>query len=312
MPKATRKIVQHRTLWISDVHLGSPGCKASLLTDFLRRNECEQLYLVGDIFDGWKMKSRFYWTPEHSRVIKAIISKARRGTKVYYLTGNHDGFMRQFVKNQLRLGKIRVANEIVHTTADGRRLLVLHGDGFDDVVNGAPLLAYAGDAAYESLIWSSAQLNKLGAQFGLPYWSLSAFAKNAVKTVVQALSGVDNKILHRCRQQNLQGVVTGHTHHAEIRLLRPGITSFNCGDWVESCTALGEDHEGNIEILTYQPATPLREEMPAQANAQPRLAQRLLARLPQAVESISRQRAARRRGKPGKNQPSAVVQTPPP
>ncbi|HVT36256.1 MAG TPA: UDP-2,3-diacylglucosamine diphosphatase [Nevskiaceae bacterium] len=248
-----RTITKHRTLWVSDVHLGSPGAKARELTDFLKRNDCEQLYLVGDIFDGWKMKSRFYWTPDHSRVIKAIISKARRGTKVYYLAGNHDGFMRQFVKNQLRLGKVRIAHEVVHTTADGRRLLVTHGDTFDDVINGLPWLAYAGDVAYEALMEASKLLNRAGARMGLPYWSLSAFTKTAVKTAVQYWSGVDNKMLHRCRSENLAGVVSGHTHHAEIRMLRPGITLHNCGDWVESCTALTEDRDGNIEIVNYCP-----------------------------------------------------------
>lgn len=292
MPKATR--AKHRTLWISDVHLGSPGCKAKLLTEFLKRNDCEQLYLVGDIFDGWKMKSRFYWTPEHSRVIKEVISKARKGTKVYYLTGNHDGFMRQFVKNQLRLGKIRVANEVVHTTADGRRLLVMHGDAFDDVVNGMPVLAYAGDVAYEGLIWGSEQVNKIGARFGMPYFSFSALAKDTVKGVVQYLSGVDNKVLHRCRREKLSGVVTGHTHHAEIRMLQPGITSLNCGDWVESCTALTEDFEGNIEIVSGMPVQRLEAERVVPEKNQPWLAQRLLERLPQ-VARVAKRGTSRRR-----------------
>ena len=256
MSKLTRTPSKHRTLWVSDVHLGSPGSKAKQLTEFLKRNDCETLYLVGDIFDGWKMKSRFYWTPDHSRVIKAIISKARRGTKVYYLAGNHDGFMRQFIKNQLRLGKVRIANEVVHATADGRRLLVTHGDTFDDVINGLPWLAYAGDIGYEALMEASNLLNRAGARFGLPYWSLSNFAKTGVKSVVQYLSGVDNKMLHRCRTGGLQGVISGHTHHAEIRMLRPGITLHNCGDWVESCTALGEDFDGNIEILHHTETMP--------------------------------------------------------
>jgi UDP-2,3-diacylglucosamine pyrophosphatase LpxH len=255
MAKSNRvAVTRHRTLWVSDVHLGSPGCKAKKLVEFLKRNDCETLYLVGDIFDGWKMKSNFYWTPDHSRVIKAIIAKARAGTKVYYLAGNHDDFMRQFVHRQLRLGRVRLTNEIVHTTADGRRLLVMHGDQFDEVVSGYPALALAGDMAYETLMWASERLNDYGHRLGLGYWSLSAFAKTKVKAAVQWLSGFDEKVLFRCKQDDLHGVICGHTHHAEMRELRNGVTSYNCGDWVESCTGLSEDFQGRIRIMTADEA----------------------------------------------------------
>jgi UDP-2,3-diacylglucosamine pyrophosphatase LpxH len=220
------------------------------LTEFLKRNDCERLYLVGDIFDGWKMKSRFYWTPDHSRVIKTIISKARRGTKVFYLTGNHDDFMRQFVRSQLRLGRVRLANEIVHATADGRRLLVMHGDSFDEVVSSFRWLAYAGDAGYETLMWLTERTSRFNPLLGLPPdWSLSAFTKTQVKAAVQYLSGFDEKVIYRCQRDNLHGVICGHTHHAEARQLRHGLMSYNCGDWVESCTALAEDFSGHIRIL---------------------------------------------------------------
>jgi UDP-2,3-diacylglucosamine pyrophosphatase LpxH len=244
--RTTRK---HRTLWISDVHLGSPGSRARELTEFLRQNDCETLYLVGDIFDGWKMKQNFYWTADHSRVIKAVIAKARKGTKVHYLAGNHDSFMRQFVRRQLRLGHIRIGNEAVHTTADGRRLLVMHGDAFDLVMTDYPALAMVGDVGYELLMRSNKVVNRVRGYFGLPFWSLSAFTKDRVKSAVQYLSGFDEKVLHRCRIDGYQGVICGHTHHAEARYLREGVTSYNCGDWVESCTALAEDQEGYIEIL---------------------------------------------------------------
>src|SRR5690349_8748102 len=184
--KADQAVTRHRTLWLSDLHLGSPGCKARRLVKFLRQNDCEQLYLVGDIFDGWKLKTKFYWTPDHSRVIKAILAKARRGTKVYYLTGNHDAFMRQFVKSKLRLGQIRVMHELVHTAADGRKLLVKHGDQFDKVVNTMPGLALAGDFAYEALLKASDRLGRLQERFRiLPGFSISAFTKNRVKSLVQ-------------------------------------------------------------------------------------------------------------------------------
>lgn len=249
MPKITAPARRHRTLWISDVHLGSPGCKARQLTEFLARNDCETLYLVGDIFDGWKIKSRFFWTPYHTRVIKAILAKARRGTKVYYLTGNHDEFMRQFVHKQLRLGKVRLANEVVHTTADGRRLLVVHGDRFDIVMTQMPWLAHIGDFGYEALLWGSDKVNGMMRKLGLPDAQFSSQIKVGVKSAVQYLSGFDEQVMARCQAGDLKGVVCGHTHHAEARPIRLGIVSYNCGDWVESCTALGEDFNGRISIL---------------------------------------------------------------
>lgn len=244
----------HRTLWISDVHLGSPGCKAARLVEFLARNDCETLYLVGDIFDGWKLRKKFFWTPDHTRVIKAVLAKARHGTRVYYLTGNHDEFMRQFVHKQLRLGKVRLANEVVHAGVDGRRLLVIHGDRFDVVMTQAPWLARVGDIGYESLLWGTDKLNQLRRRMDLPDSQLSARIKTGVKSAVQYLSGFDEQVMARCRRDDLKGVVCGHTHHAEMRPIRMGIVSYNCGDWVESCTALSEDFNGVMSILEAPPA----------------------------------------------------------
>jgi UDP-2,3-diacylglucosamine pyrophosphatase LpxH len=242
-------VTRHRTLWISDVHLGSPGCQARRLTRFLAENDCETLYLVGDIFDGWKLMKRFFWTPDHTRVIKAVLAKARHGTRVYYITGNHDEFMRQFVHKQLRLGKVRLANEVVHTTADGRRLLVIHGDRYDLVMTQMPWLAHAGDIGYEALLWGGARLNGVLRRFALPEIPVSSQIKHLAKSVVQYLSGFDQQVLARCRTHGLKGVVCGHTHHAETRYVSSGIISYNCGDWVESCTALAEDEHGRITIL---------------------------------------------------------------
>jgi len=231
------------------VHLGSPNCKAAQLAAFLRHNDTERLYLVGDIFDGWKLSAHFHWTPAHARVVDAVLAKAGRGTEVFYIAGNHDGFLRQFMRRPVRLGRIRLVNEVVHTTADRRRLLVLHGDAFDQVVAAFPRISYAGDRAYEALLSASHRVNRAATRLGLGQWSLSSAAKTLVKGAVQYLSGFDEKVLFRCRQQRLQGVVCGHTHTAEIRTLRGGITSYNCGDWVESCTALAEDRDGRISIL---------------------------------------------------------------
>jgi UDP-2,3-diacylglucosamine pyrophosphatase LpxH len=173
--------------------------------------------------------------------------------------------MRQFVAKQLRLGKVRLANEVVHTTADGRRLLVIHGDRFDAVMTQMPWLAHAGDFGYEALLWGSARLNRLLRKFGRPDSQLSSRVKTGVKSAVQYLSGFDEQVMARCRQSDLKGVVCGHTHHAEARQIRMGIVSYNCGDWVESCTALGEDFEGRISILHALPAQP-RKPKPGRMN----------------------------------------------
>ena len=267
MARAKSAPVKHRTLWLSDLHLGSPGCKAGRVVTFLRQNDCDELYLVGDIFDGWKLKNRFYWTPDHTRVIKAVLAKARRGTKVYYLTGNHDAFMRQFVGNKLKLGGVRLMHEVVHVTADGRKLLVAHGDRFDAVVRNLPGLAFAGDFAYEMLLKLSDRLGRLQERFGIaPGFSLSAFLKTGVKGLVQYLSGFDDAIYYECRRRGFNGVICGHTHHAEVRQVRNGIVSYNCGDWVESCSALAEDAGGRIRIVHALP------DRPALAPLEPRAA----------------------------------------
>ncbi len=266
--KTDPAVARHRTLWLSDLHLGSPGCKAGRLVKFLRQNDCDELYLVGDIFDGWKLKNRFYWTPDHTRVIKAILAKARRGTKVYYLTGNHDAFMRQFVKNKLRLGRVRVMHELVHATADGRKLLVTHGDKYDAVIRNLQGLAFAGDFAYEVLLKLSERLGRLQERFGVAAgFSLSAFLKTGVKSTVQYLSGFDDAVYYECRRRGLNGVICGHTHHAEVRQIRNGVTSYNCGDWVESCSALVEDRSGRIRIINAVPDRPAIVALPRRTIA---------------------------------------------
>ena len=239
---------RHRTLWISDVHLGTPGCKAAALADFLKQNECEQLYLVGDIIDGWALRSEFYWPQEHSNVVRRILTKAKRGTRVTYVTGNHDEFLRKFVDTALALGNIEVVNEAVHRTADGRRLLVTHGDAFDVITRYHRWIAVAGDALYRATMRANEMLNRGRRLAGLGYWSLSAYAKQRVKTAASIISDFEQSVAHECRRRKFHGVVCGHIHHAEIRPIGT-ITYHNCGDWVESCTALAEDHTGQIRVL---------------------------------------------------------------
>ncbi|MDE2148559.1 MAG: UDP-2,3-diacylglucosamine diphosphatase [Gammaproteobacteria bacterium] len=239
-----------RTLWISDVHLGTPGCQAAHLVDFLKHHDCRTLYLVGDIIDGWKLRKQWYWPQEHTNVIRKVLTKAKRGTRVYYVTGNHDEFLRKFVRFGLSLGNIEVVNERIHTTADGRRLLVTHGDAFDVITRYHRWIAALGDAAYEATMTANYWFNRLRARAGLPYWSLSAFAKQRVKSAVNVISRFEETVAHECHRRSLDGVVCGHIHHAEIREIF-GVTYHNCGDWVEGCTALAEDHNGRIRILRW-------------------------------------------------------------
>lgn len=241
---------RYRTVWISDLHLGTPGCKAEFLVDFLKRNDCETLYLVGDIIDGWKLRQTFYWPQEHTNVIRKILTKSKRGTKVYYVTGNHDEFLRKFVEYKLTLGNIEVVNERVHETVDGRRLLITHGDRFDVITRYHKWLALAGDSIYEATMNFNFWFNRARRLLGMRYWSLSAYAKQRVKTAVNIVSSFEDSLARECRRRGLDGVICGHIHHAEIRQIQ-GVSYHNCGDWVESCTALAEDFNGRIEVLHW-------------------------------------------------------------
>ncbi|MFT4047454.1 MAG: UDP-2,3-diacylglucosamine diphosphatase [Solimonas sp.] len=241
---------RYRTLWISDVHLGTPGCKAEHLADFLKQNSCETLYLVGDIIDGWKLRSGWYWPQEHTNVVRKVLTKAKRGTQVYYVTGNHDEFLRKFVGYELEIGNIRLVNEHVHKTADGRKLLVVHGDFFDVITRYHKWIALAGDALYEGTMRFNYWFNRGRSLLGMRYWSLSAFAKQHVKTAVNIVSTFEESLARECRRRELDGVVCGHIHHAEAREI-DGVSYYNCGDWVESCTALAEDFNGRIHVVRW-------------------------------------------------------------
>jgi UDP-2,3-diacylglucosamine pyrophosphatase LpxH len=258
--KQKQETQRYRTIWISDVHLGTPGCKAEFLVDFLKRNECETLYLVGDIIDGWKLRGSWFWPQEHTNVVRKILTKSKRGTKVFYVTGNHDEFLRKFVGFKLELGNIRVVNEMVHTTADGRRLLVLHGDFFDVITRYHKWLALAGDFAYEATMQANFWFNRGRRLLGLPYWSLSAYAKDKVKGAVNVVSEFEDAVSRECKRRDLDGVICGHIHHAEIRKLHD-VTYHNCGDWVESCTALAEDFNGKISVIRWVQIDHLNESL---------------------------------------------------
>jgi UDP-2,3-diacylglucosamine pyrophosphatase LpxH len=248
--KPERNPHRYRTVWLSDIHLGTPGCKAEFLVDFLKNVECETIYLVGDIVDGWKLRNNWFWPQEHTNVIRKLLTKSKRGTRIFYVTGNHDEFLRKFVGYRLEIGNIQLVNEAIHTTADGRRLLVLHGDMFDVITRYHRWIALAGDLAYEATMAANYWFNRVRRQLGMGYWSLSAFAKQRVKTAVSIVSSFEESVAHECRRRGLDGVICGHIHHAEIRMIE-GVTYHNCGDWVESCTALAEDFNGKLSVIRW-------------------------------------------------------------
>lgn len=240
--------LRFRTIWISDIHLGTRGCKADFLLDFLRHTESDYLYLVGDIIDIWRLKRSWYWTESHNEVVQAILRKARRGTRVYFITGNHDENFRDFGPH--RFGRVAVVDEAAHVTADGRRLLILHGDRFDAVVRHAKWLAVLGDHAYNTALILNRWFNLLRRRLGFPYWSLSAFLKHKVKDAVEYISRFEEAVVEEARQRQFDGVVCGHIHCAAIRDFN-GVLYCNDGDWVESCTALVEDDDGELEIIDW-------------------------------------------------------------
>ena len=257
-----------RTVWISDLHLGTPGCRADALLDFLRRVECERLYLVGDIIDGWQLRRAWYWPQAHNDVVQKLLRKARKGTRVIFVPGNHDEFARRYVEHEF--GGIEVVDEAFHLTADGRRLWITHGDLFDGVIQCAKWLAYLGDNLYEFTLRLNRHVNRLRARLGLPYWSLSKYLKLKVKRAVSYVSDFERAVAHEARKRGVDGVVCGHIHHAEIRDIG-GLLYCNDGDWVESMTALVEHFDGELAIVEWQQAAPMTPQPLAAAQApQPR------------------------------------------
>ena len=239
---------QFRTIWISDIHLGTRGCNAGMLIDFLDHVDSETLYLVGDIIDGWRLKKKFFWPAAHNDVVWRLLKRTKRGTRVVYIPGNHDEVFRQF--SGLDFGGVEIRRKAIHETADGRRLLVLHGDEFDAITMAHRWLAHAGDAAYTALIALNHWLNAFRRTFGMPYWSLSKHAKAKVKKSVEFISRYENVVAHAAGIRGVDRVVCGHIHTAEIREIG-GIAYYNDGDWVEGCTALVEHHDGRMELLHW-------------------------------------------------------------
>ncbi len=239
----------YRTIFLSDVHLGTRGCQAGLLLDFLKHNDAATVYLVGDMIDGWQLKDRWYWPQAHNDVVQKLLRKVRRGVRMIYVPGNHDEFARGYTG--LVFGGVEVVDHAYHVTADKKRLLVVHGDEFDIVVQHARWLAFLGDWAYTVALWSNLWFNKIRRKLGFPYWPLSAWAKLKVKNAVNFIGDFEVALAEAARRHHSDGVVCGHIHHAAIRDIG-GIIYVNTGDFVESCTAVAEHDDGRLEILRWQ------------------------------------------------------------
>ena len=246
--RAISDSLKFRAIFISDVHLGTRGCKADFLLDFLKHTESDTLYLIGDIIDGWRLRKGWYWLQSHNDVVQKILRKARKGTDVIYVPGNHDEFARDYIG--LEFGSIKVRRDIFHHGVNGKRFLIMHGDECDGVMIYAKWLALLGDYAYGTALAFNSWFNSARRMLGLPYWSLSKYLKHKVKNAVQFISNYEKEMARFAKDQQADGVICGHIHHAEIKDI-DGITYCNDGDWVESCTALVEHYDGRFEILSW-------------------------------------------------------------
>jgi UDP-2,3-diacylglucosamine pyrophosphatase LpxH len=248
--KAEQRLVRHvRAAWISDVHLGTRGSNAKALLDFLREHEIETLYVVGDLIDIWQMRRGRYWPQEHNDVIQKILRKARKGTRIVYIPGNHDEMLADYYG---AYGNITIQKHAIHRTADGRRILVIHGHELDTVVQNVKWPAFAGDLGYQFLLSLNPLINFFRRRFGLGYWSLSACVKKRVKDAVSFIGKFEAAIVKYAEKFSVDAVLCGHIHSAAIHQFGT-VTYYNCGDWVETCSALIERIDGAIEMVNYHP-----------------------------------------------------------
>lgn len=247
-PADNHAVLKYRTVWVSDLHLGTRGCQAVAFLDFLKHMECEHLYLVGDIIDFWHLRNGLFWPQEHNNVIQKLLRCAKQGTRVTYIPGNHDEAVRSY--NGLSFGGISVANEPIHTTVTSQRFLIVHGDQFDAFMHYAKWLAYIGDTAYTFLLAVNSVFNYARRKLGFSYWSLSAYLKHKVKNAMEYISSYEKFIAEEARRHHVDGVICGHIHQTDIRNIG-SILYCNDGDWVESCTALVEDYQGQLSLIHW-------------------------------------------------------------
>jgi UDP-2,3-diacylglucosamine pyrophosphatase LpxH len=240
---------QVRSVFLSDIHLGTRACQADSLLAFLREHPAEHLYLIGDIIDFWSMSRGIHWSGSQNTVIQKVLRRARHGEKVVFIPGNHDEALREY--DGITFGDIVVAKEYVHETADGRRFLLVHGDEYDQVTRYHKWVAVLGDIAYNFLVRVNGWLSLLRRTLGRSgYWSLAGFAKRKVKTALQFIFDFEDAVIHNVRQRGLDGVICGHIHWAAIKEV-DGLTYINCGDWVDSCTGIVEHLDGRLELIDW-------------------------------------------------------------
>lgn len=262
-----------RSIFLSDVHLGTRACQAHRLLEFLREFESDHLFLVGDIIDLWAMSRGVYWSAAQNTVVQKVLKRARHGTRVVFVPGNHDEALREYVDTSF--GDIHLVREYLHTAADGKRYVLLHGDEFDQVTRYHRWVAVLGDISYNALVRANMLLSLIRRTLGVSgYWSLAGYAKRKVKSAVSFICNFEEAVVHNVRQMGLDGVICGHIHAADIKQIG-GITYINCGDWVDSCTAIVEHFDGRMELLdwghsTSSPTvTPIAESVPAPAPSEP-------------------------------------------
>lgn len=242
---------KYKSIFISDLHLGTRGCQAEAVNKFLKDNSCDRLYLVGDIVDGWRLQRKLYWPQTHSDVIRRILTVARKGTKVYYIVGNHDEALRKWLSWDLRFGRIKVCNTQDHVALNGKKYLVVHGDMFDALMHKKwKWLMHLGDVAYNLLIWLNLRFNHVRKLMGMQYWSLSKYLKSRTKEAVNFIHGFEDNLSEYAQNQGYDGVICGHIHSAAIKQIN-GVEYLNSGDWVESCTAIVETWDGEFKLIDW-------------------------------------------------------------
>jgi UDP-2,3-diacylglucosamine pyrophosphatase LpxH len=251
--RETDTVRYFRTAWISDVHLGTRGSNAAALLEFLRDHEVSTLYIVGDLIDAWQLRRGIYWPQQHNDVIQKILRKSRKGTRIIYIPGNHDDLLGKFYGVY---GNIQIQKHAIHRLADGRRMLVIHGHELDTVVQNVKWLAFAGDVGYQFLLSLNPAINFIRRRFGLGYWSLSAYVKKRVKDAVSFIGKFEAAVVRYAEKYSVDAVLCGHIHSVSIRRFG-GVTYYNCGDWVETCSALVEREDGAIEAVNYYPSAAL-------------------------------------------------------
>ena len=243
--------MKYKSIFISDIHLGTRFAQAEEFLDFLKHTESQNLIFVGDIIDGWAIKRKFKWLQSHSDVIQKVLKKARHGTKVYFITGNHDEFLRPFVP--LIMGdNLEITNEMDYVSQSGKRYLITHGDFFDSITMTHRWLALAGDIGYDFILYINYLLNKITKKLGFKrYWSLSKYVKDNVKSSVSFITDFEEVLANHAKRKEYDGVICGHIHKAEQKNI-DGIEYLNCGDWVENCTAVVETLDGKFELMHWK------------------------------------------------------------